>query len=86
MLGAHFAGLLAKTLRHIVATRLQEGWYVASKAAVRQVAASLGAGVVFLVKTLNFNCKDSEQEAHRSSYRNSQGTIVARVAGDESKD
>ena len=35
-----------KDIRYIVATRLQEGWYVVSKAADRQVVASSGRGGV----------------------------------------
>ena len=49
MLGAQLAELLA---RHVVATRLQEGWFGVSKVAVRHVAASSVGEVVSLVKTL----------------------------------
>ena len=50
----------SKDIRHVVATRLQEGWYGGSKAAVRHIAASSagcrggGARVVSLAKTLQF--------------------------------
>ena len=43
----------SKDIRHIAATRLQEGWYVASKAADRHlVTFPAGGGGCFLVKTL----------------------------------
>lgn len=39
----------SKDIRHVVATRLQEGWYGVSKAALRHVAASsTGGGWLFL--------------------------------------
>ena len=48
MLGAPVCRAASKDIRHIVATRLLEGWYVASKAANRHVAASSAGVGVFL--------------------------------------